>query len=307
MSSRRACVTSNSRRRLSATCRRLVGLSQEHGGDGAYTDLRTVLAAHARVCPRAGCEDGLAASGKPISEIDDEEMLRAEFPRVRVLLDEYFAYAQAQQPRGLRDGDGNASSPEAAHFNMFLLRALSDAASFVTIQGGISYIASYFGGCNKVTDMYGDTFKPPRGKEPFVPPCVNASAVRRSLYGEAHRNASGGGGGGPVAVRRRASDGASTAVAAAASTPVAKPNEQEEAEERERARRRRRRRRRLSETAQPRRRRRLSEIQRTYEDALPRLSGARVTKHMEASELLEAVRGWFSHPQCGLIGTPPAT
>ena len=301
---------------------RLSGLSREKGQDGGYSDLRSVLAMHARVCPRGGCEGPFVNMGKPIGDIDDERMISAEFPHVRVLLDEYFSYAQAQQLHALRDGGSNAPSPAVLPFNEYLLRALSDGASFVSIQGGGSYIASYFGGCNEVADMYGDITKKPKSEGLFVPPCVAAAVA--AAVGEAHSNVSGGGGGSGssggsggviagAAAQRRASGNANTVVATAAVTSLAKANEQEQAEERTRsrlrprARRQQRRRRRLSDTARPALRRRLVEKPDTYEDVLPRLSGARVTKHYMASSLLEAVRGWFSDPQCGLINTalPP--
>ena len=130
---------------------RLIGLSREKGGD--YHDSSNFQSNFTRVCPRGGCfvsktreehEEWTKYMAHPVSEIDDETMLRAEFPDVIILADAYFA--------ATHDKHQNIS------FNEFLVRTLSHAASFVSVQGGASYLVSYFGGCNEVCNFYGEYF-----------------------------------------------------------------------------------------------------------------------------------------------------
>ncbi|KAH8087576.1 hypothetical protein JL720_6887 [Aureococcus anophagefferens] len=86
-----------------------------------------------RVCGRGGCEvsDAEARTAEPLAEIRDEAMIRAEFPGTVILAD----------------------------------------ASFVSVQGGGSYLASYFGGCNEVIDFYGTSNSAKAHDPPFVPEC----------------------------------------------------------------------------------------------------------------------------------------
>ena len=134
--------------RVNHADKRLLGLSREQG-DG-YADTGHFSRNFTRVCPRGGCfagkserdiEDFKRLMVLPVSEIRDEEMLRAEFPDVIILADSYFTATHDQH--------------ENISFNEFLVRTLSHADSFVSVQGGSSYLVSYFGGCNEVCDFYG--------------------------------------------------------------------------------------------------------------------------------------------------------
>ena len=136
--------------RVNHADQRLIGLSRE--GTNAYHDTATFQSKFTRVCPRWGCYRDKSQSqhelflkyvARNVSEIDDEKMLKAEFPEVVLISDAYAAAIQEQH--------------QNMSFNEFLVRTLSHASSFVSVQGGASYLVSYFGGCNEVCDFYGET------------------------------------------------------------------------------------------------------------------------------------------------------
>ena len=80
-----------------------------------------------------------------------------EFPEVLVLADLYH-----ERPEAFRD----------MTYNEFQMRAMARSASFVTVQGGISYFTSYFGGCNAVGSFFGITRGSDASKPSFsFPPC----------------------------------------------------------------------------------------------------------------------------------------
>jgi len=232
---------------------RLKGLSRERGDE--YQD-SAKMAGIVRICGRGGCErnGAEARTAEPLSEIRDEAMVRAEFPEVLVLADEY-----ASRPPALANVTWNA----------FMGTALGQASSFVSVQGGGSYLASYFGGCNEVIDFYGTSNAKAAYDPPFEPICPPGGLpeLHKMAYvvDEPPRPQ-------PPRTHKRRHPG---------------------------------RRRRLDEKGDDddaQARRKLPEVQETYSITLPRLSGARVQNHREGYSLVAAVQRWATDPKCGLLG-----
>ena len=266
---------------------RLKGLSKERGDE--YQDsnrMQGIL----RVCGRGGCEvsDAEARTAEPLAEIRDEAMIRAEFPGTVILADAY--HERPERHRNMT-------------WNEFMGVALGQSSSFVSVQGGGSYLASYFGGCNEVIDFYGTSNSAKAHDPPFVPECPEEglpevhkmdyvtdtppnprARERQRARGAQQRAAAGGRAGSMLATRaRRRLDARRPEARRLLGNATDDDADDDDADDDAQA------------------RRRLPEVQETYSITLPRLSGARVTNHREGHNLVAAVAGWATDPKCGLV------
>jgi hypothetical protein len=110
-----------------------------------FLDLSTLRALCSLVCPQhtvvyirpKANEKGYAADGNTVQEtLGDHSMLRREFPNVLLFQDML------------------AASP-SDDYNSLQLKLHADCQRFVSVQGGNSVVASYFGGTNIVFAVKG--------------------------------------------------------------------------------------------------------------------------------------------------------
>ena len=120
------------------------------------------------MCPRLAHPHGADAACAPLAAIDDWAFLARRWPQVALSRD---AWARA------------AAADGALSWNAFQNAVLAHSDCFVTVQGGGSYLAAYFGGRNVVANFFGGAFDEARADD-----AAAGGAGGRRAGGEAARS-----------------------------------------------------------------------------------------------------------------------